>query len=142
MLTSETIAMAWKVKLVQGPLQRFYDLQQIMGSYYQLQKGWVQRVQSLIKTQPHYNIHLDVIKVIQGPKGANLLAPFLLLLVTKTQFTVTFLGELIEDEAACLFGVWPKTFRNLIKSDSQALLNLLYIVVEKPNLVEQIDFFF
>lgn len=134
--------MAWKVKLVQGPVQRFYDIQQIMGSYYELRKGWVRKVQSLIKTKPHYNIHLDVIKAIQGPKETSLLAPFLLLLVTKTELTVTFLGELTEDDSACLIGIWPRTFRNLIKSDSQALLNLMYIVVEKPNSVEQIDFFF
>lgn len=136
------ITITWKVKLAQGPVQQFYDIQQILGSYYELQKGWVQRVQSLVKTKSHYNIHLNVIKAIQGPKERSLLAPFLLLLVTKTQLTVTFLGELTEDESAYMIGVWPKTFRNIIKSDNQALLNLLYIIVEKPKLVEQIDFFF
>lgn len=134
--------MKWHVKLVQGPVQQFYDIQEILGSYYQLQKGWVQRIQSLIKMKPHYNIHLNVIKAIKGPRGRSLLAPFLLLLVTKTELTVTFLGELTEDESACLIGVWPKAFKKIIKSDSQALLNLLYIVVEKPKIVEQIDFFF
>jgi hypothetical protein len=134
--------MTWKVKLAQGPVQQFYDIQQILGSYYELQTGWIQRVQALIKTRSNYNIHLNVIKAIQGPKGKTLLAPFLLLLVTKTGLTVTFLGELTEDESACLIGVWPKNFRNVIKSDSQVLLNLFYITIEKPKLIEQIDFFF
>jgi hypothetical protein len=134
--------MTWKVKLAQGPLQHFYDIQRCLGSYYELQKGWIQRIQSLLKTKSHYNLHLDVIKAIKGPKGRSLIAPFILLLVTKTQLTVTFLGELTEDESACLIGVWPNTFRNLIKSDKKALLNLLYIAVEKPKLVEQIDFYF
>ena len=134
--------MTWKVKLTQGPVQHFYDVQNILGSYYELQRGWLQRVQALIKTRRNYNIHLNLIQAIQGPKGKTLLAPFLLLLVTKTGLTVTFLGELTEDESACLIGVWPKTFRNIIKSDSQALLNLLYITIEKPKLIEQIDFFF
>jgi hypothetical protein len=134
--------MSWKVKLVQGPVQKFFDIQQILGSYYELQQGWVRKIQTVIKEQPHYNIHLNVIKSVQGSKEISLLAPFLLLLVTKRQLTVTFLGELTESDSACLIGVWPKTFRSILKTDPQAFLKLLYIAVEKPKSIEQIDFFF
>ncbi|MFX0168056.1 MAG: hypothetical protein ACFE89_01760 [Candidatus Hodarchaeota archaeon] len=134
--------MIWKVRLIKGAVQKFHDIQQIIGHYYELQQGWIHKLQSLIKNKTNYHIHLNVIKSVHGPKDTSLLVPFLLLLVTKTQLTVTFLGELTEDESAYLIGVWPDAFRSILTSDQQALLNLAYITVEKPHLIEELQLFF
>ena len=139
---SECVLMVWKVHLIKGAVQQFHDIQQILGQYYELQQGWVRKLQSRINKEPNYHIHLNVIKSVQGPKGASLLVPFLLLLVTKTKLTVTLLGELTEDESAYLIGVWPDAFCKVLRTDHQALLNLVYITVEKPRLIEEMQMFF
>lgn len=133
---------SWKVLLVEGPERVLYDLQQALGQYYELQQGWIQKLQSRIKEHQAYQVHLNLIKSVQGPQNATLLAPFLLLLVTKTQLTVTFLGELTENDTGFIIGVWPKKFQQILANDKQAILNLLYIIVEQPHLVQQVDLFF
>lgn len=132
----------WKVTLVEGPMRKFYDLQQVLNQYYELKPEWIKKLQLQIREQPVYNVHLNLIKSVQGPQGQNLLAPFLLLLITKTQLTVTYLGELTEDDTGYLIGVWPKKFLKILKSDEKAILNLLYVIIEYPQLMEKIDLFF
>ncbi|MFW9985079.1 MAG: hypothetical protein ACFFDJ_00765 [Candidatus Odinarchaeota archaeon] len=132
----------WKVTLVEGPMRKFYDLQKVLNQYYELKPEWIKKLQLQIREQPVYNVHLNLIKSVQGPQGQNLLAPFLLLLITKTQLTVTYLGELTEDDTGYLIGVWPKKFLKILKSDEKAILNLLYVIIEYPQLMEKIDLFF
>jgi hypothetical protein len=133
---------SWKVILTDGPERVLYDIQNVLDLYYELQPGWLQKLQSRIKKQQTYRIHLNAIKSVEGPKGTSLLAPFLLLLITKSQLTVTFLGELTEDETGILIALWPKKFQTILAEDKNAILNLLYIIVEQPHLVQQVDLFF
>ncbi|MFX1491143.1 MAG: hypothetical protein ACFFBU_02710 [Promethearchaeota archaeon] len=128
--------------MVEGPMRKFYDLQKVLNQYYELKPEWIKKLQLQIREQPVYNVHLNLIKSVQGPQGQNLLAPFLLLLITKTQLTVTYLGELTEDDTGYLIGVWPKKFLKILKSDEKAILNLLYVIIEYPQLMEKIDLFF
>ncbi|MFX1539311.1 MAG: hypothetical protein ACFFBX_00835 [Promethearchaeota archaeon] len=132
----------WKVTLVEGPMRKFYDLQKVLNQYYELKPEWIKKLQLQIREQPVYNVHLNLIKSVQGPQGQNLLAPFLLLLITKTQLTVTYLGELTEDDTGYLIGIWPKKFLKILKSDEKAILNLLFVIIEYPQLMEKIDLFF
>jgi hypothetical protein len=133
---------SWKVLLIEGPERVLYDLQHSLGQYYELQQGWIQKLQSRIKEHHAYQVHLNLIKSVQGPQNVTLLTPFLLLLVTKTQLTVTFLGELTENDTGFIIGVWPKKFQKILADDKKAILNLLYIIVEQPHLVQQVDLFF
>ena len=133
---------SWKVSLIEGPERVLYDIQQALGQYYELQSGWIQKLQSQIKNHQTYQVHLNLIKSVQGPQNATLFAPFLLMLVTKTQLTVTFLGELTENDTGVIIGIWPKKFQKILADDKQAILNLLYIIVEQPHLVQQVDLFF
>jgi len=133
---------SWKVLLIEGPERVLYDIQHSLGQYYELQQGWIQKLQSRIKEHQAYQVHLNMIKSVQGSQNAKLLAPFLLLLVTKTQLTVTFLGELTENDTGFIIGVWPKKFQKILANDKQAILNLLYIIIDQPHLVQQVDLFF
>jgi hypothetical protein len=133
---------SWKVSLIEGPERILHDIQHTIGQYYELQPGWIQKLQSQIKKRQTYQVHLNLIKSVQGPQNATLLAPFLLLLVTKTQLTVTFLGELTENGTGFIIGVWPKKFQKILADDQKAILNLFYIIVEQPHLVQQVDLFF
>ncbi len=133
---------SWTVSLIEGPKRVLYDIQHALGQYYELQPGWIQKLQSQIKKNQTYQVHLNLIKSVQGPQNATLLAPFLLLLITKTQLNVTFLGELTENDTGFIIGIWPKKFQKILANDKQAILNLLYIIVEKPHLVQQVDLFF
>jgi hypothetical protein len=132
----------WNVNLVEGPVRKFYDLQQVLGQYYELQPKWIQKLQSRIREQSNYNIYLNLIKSVKGPQGQDLLAPFLLLLITKTQLTVAYLGKLTDDDTGYIIGVWPKEFLKILSSDEKAVLNLLYVIIEHPQLIEKIDLFF
>jgi hypothetical protein len=133
---------SWKVSLIEGPERVLYDIQNTLGQYYELQPGWIQKLQSQIKKHQTYQVHLNLIKSVQGPRKATLLTPFLLLLVTKTQLIITFLGELTENDTGFIIGIWPKKFQTILATDKQAILNLLYIIVEQPHLVQQVDLFF
>ena len=132
----------WKVTLLEGPARKFYDLQQVLGQYYELQPEWIQKLQSRIREQPVYNVHPNLLKSVQGPSGQNLLTPFPLLVLIKTQLTVTVLGELTENDKGNIIGVCPKMFLKILKSDEKAILNLLYVIIGYPQLMEKIDLFF
>jgi hypothetical protein len=132
----------WIVKLTEGAKQRFIDLQAASGQYYELQSGWFHKLQSCIKEQSTYSVHLNLIKMTKGPKGEQLQAPFLLLLITATKLTVTFLGELGENETGYIVGVWPDQFLQILKEDEDAIINLLFIITEQPQLIETVDLYF
>jgi|GEM_PF-3224877 len=132
----------WTIKLVNGSQHSFVDLHQAIGKYYEIKTGWIQKLQTCIKEQPTYFVHINLIDSIKGPEHEKLVAPFLLLLVTKTKLTITFLGELTEDETGIIVGVWPDKFLQILESDEDAILNLLFIITNQPELVEKIDVYF
>ncbi len=132
----------WQVNLVDGSKRTFYDISQILGQYYKLQPEWIKKLQVHIKQESAYQISLSVINSVSGPQGASLHAPFLLLLITKTRLTVTLLGELAESGAGCIKGIWPKTFLKILETDEKAILNMLYIISEQPQLVEKLELYF
>ncbi|MFX1566722.1 MAG: hypothetical protein ACFFCH_12100 [Promethearchaeota archaeon] len=133
---------SWKVKLEGGSELQLLDLQKATGQYYELQSGFIQQLQTTIKKHSTYSVHLNIIDSTLGPNSEQLLAPFLLVLLTKTKLTVTFLGELTENETGYIIGVWPTKFLRIIKADSQAILNMLYIITNQPTLVERLDLYF
>ncbi|MFX1565462.1 MAG: hypothetical protein ACFFCH_05680 [Promethearchaeota archaeon] len=132
----------WTVTLVDGSTLQLLDLQKTGYQYYELQAGFIQQLQTAIKRQPTYSVKLNLIDSTLGPNSEQLLAPFLLLLITTTKLTVTFLGELTENETGYIIGIWPPKFLRIIKSDSQAILNILYIITNQPTLVEKLDVYF
>jgi hypothetical protein len=132
----------WTIKLVNGSEFKFDDLQKVIGHYYALHTDWIHKLQSRIKEQPTYSVHVNLIDTIRGPKSETLLAPFLLLLITTTKLSVTFLGELTEDETGYIIGLWPTKFLHIIKSDKDAIHNLLYVITNQPELVEKVDVYF
>jgi hypothetical protein len=132
----------WIVKLIKESTHRFIDLQAASGQYYELQSGWIHKLQSCIKEQSTYSVHLNLIEMTKGPKGEQLQAPFLLLLITTTKLTVTFLGELGENEIGYIIGVWPEQFLQILKEDEDAIVNLLFIITEQPQLMETVDLYF
>ncbi len=132
----------WTVELTEGSKRTFVDLQTAFGQYYKLQSGWVHKLQSLIKEQSAYSVHLNLIKMTKGPQGERLQAPFLLLLITASRLTVAFLGELDENETGYIVGVWPEQFLQILKEDKDAIVNLLFILTEQPQLLETVDLYF
>ncbi len=132
----------WVVNLIEGREQKFFDIQQLKGNYYEMQPEWIEKLQSLIKRHPDYKVHINLIESVSGPRREGLIAPFLLLLVTKTQLTVTFLGELTEDNTGVILGVWPKNFLKILDADDKAILNLLYVIIEQSELVAKLDLIF
>lgn len=132
----------WTVKLEGGSKLQLLDLQKAVGQYYELQSGFIQKLQKTIKKHAVYSVHLNLIDSTHGPKGEQLLAPFLLLIITKTKLTVTFLGELTDNETGYIVGIWPTKFLQILKADSQAVLNILYIITDQPKLVEKLDVYF
>ncbi|MFX1566440.1 MAG: hypothetical protein ACFFCH_10660 [Promethearchaeota archaeon] len=133
---------SWKVKLEGGSELQLLDLQKATGQYYELQSGFIQQLQTAVKKHSTYSVHLNVIDSTLGPNSEQLLAPFLLVLITKTKLTMTFLGELTENETGYIIGIWPTKFLRIIKADSQAILNMLYIITNQPTLVERLDVYF
>ncbi len=132
----------WAVQLLNGSKHSFVDLQQTLGQYYQLQTGWLHKLQSCIKEQPTYSVHTNLIESTKGPANESLNAPFLILLITNTCLTVSFLGELTEEETGYIVGVWPDKFLQILRSDEDAVLNLLYIITDQPDLVSRIEIHF
>ncbi|MFX1318079.1 MAG: hypothetical protein ACFE9D_07800 [Promethearchaeota archaeon] len=132
----------WTVELTEGSKHTFIDLQAAFGQYYEVQSGWLQKLQSRIKEQSTYSVHLNLIQLTKGPQGERLQAPFLLLLVTATKLTVTFLGELGGNETAYIVGVWPEQFLQVLKEDKDAIVKLLFIITEQPQLLETADLYF
>lgn len=134
--------MSWIVHLRNGSKYEFVDLLQAKGQYYQLQTGWIRKLQKRIKEQSTYSVHTNLIASTKGPESESLQAPFLLVLVTKTTLTVSFLGELTDEETGYIVGIWPDTFLQVLKSDEEAILNLLYIITNQPELVDRIELHF
>ena len=134
--------MSWIVYLRNGSKYEFVDLLQAKGQYYQLQTGWIRKLQKRIKEQSTYSVHTNLIASTKGPESESLQAPFLLVLVTKTTLTVSFLGELTDEETGYIVGIWPDTFLQVLKSDEEAILNLLYIITNQPELVDRIELHF
>lgn len=132
----------WTVKLTKGSKHTFVDLHAACGQYYALQSGWVHKLQSCIKEQSAYSVHLNLIQMTNGPHDERLQSPFLLLLITATKLTVTFLGELGENETGYIVGVWPEQFLQILKEDKDAIVNLLFIITEQPQLIESVDLYF
>ncbi|MFW9830938.1 MAG: hypothetical protein ACFFD8_04120 [Candidatus Thorarchaeota archaeon] len=132
----------WTVKMVKGDQYSFTDLHQRIGQYFELQPEWIQKLKDRISERPEYQVYTKLIDSAHGPNGEQLLAPFLLLFITKSNLTVTFLGELKENEMGHVLGIWPEKFLTILKIDEQAILNLLYIIVEQPDLVEKIELTF
>ncbi len=132
----------WTIKLVNGSEYNFIDLHQALGQYYEFQSGWIKKLQSCIKEQSTYSVHINLLEITTGPKNEKLLAPFLLLLITNTKLTVAFLGELTENETGYIVGIWPDKFLQILKSDNDAILNILFIITDQPELVEKLDLYF
>jgi hypothetical protein len=134
--------MTWTIKLVNGSEHQFVDLQQVVGQYYELQAGYIHQLQSNIRKASSYSVHTSLIETTKGPKKNSLKAPFLLLIITKTGLTVTFLGELTEDDAGYIVGVWPENFLSILKQDNDAILKLLFIITNQPALIKKLDLYF
>lgn len=133
---------SWHIELITGPSRQFYDLKTRIGQYYELKSGWIRKLQQHIKNFDCYNVHAKSIQTVKGPKSKKIYAPFILLLVAKTGLTITFLGELTEKDTGYILGIWPQQFFSILEKDPQAIMNLLYMTVEQPDLVTQLDLFF
>jgi hypothetical protein len=132
----------WTVKLEGNSKLQLLDLQKAVGQYYELQSGFIKKLQTAIKKHALYSVHINLIDSTRGPNDEQLLTPFLILLMTKTKLTVAFLGELTENETGYIVGIWPPKFLPIIKADSQSILNLLYIITDQPKLIEKLDVYF
>lgn len=132
----------WRIELIAGPHRQFHDLKSKIGHYYELKSGWIQRLQQNIKKFEKYNVHAKSIQTVKGPGLKKIYAPFVLLLVVKTGLSITFLGELTKNDTGYILGVWPPQFLSILEKDPQAIINLLYVTVEQPDLVAQLDIFF
>ena len=134
--------MTWAIQLVNGLEHRFVDLKKAIGQYYELHAGFIRQLQSCISQYPSYSVHTSLIETTKGPEGHSLQAPFLLLVITQTALTVTFLGELTEDDTGYIVGVWPEIFLSILEKDTDAILKLLFIITNQPELIERLDLYF
>ena len=134
--------MTWTVQLVNGSEHRFIDLQKAVGQYYKLHAGFIHQLQSRISKFSSYSVHTSLIETTKDPEKHSLKAPFLLLVITQTALTVTFLGELTEDDTGYIVGVWPTNFLAIIEKDKDAILKLLFIITNQPDLIEKLDLYF
>ena len=134
--------MTWTIQLVNGLEHRFVDLKKATGQYYELHSGFIRQLQSSISQYPAYSVHTSLIETTKGPEENSLQAPFLLLVITQTALTVTFLGELTEDDTGYIVGVWPENFLSILEKDTDAILKLLFIITNQPELIERLDLYF
>ena len=134
--------MMWTIQLVNGSEYQFIDLQKVGGQYYELQAGFFHQLQSCINKSSSYSVHTNLIKTTKGPEKNTLKSPFLLLVITQTALTVTFLGELTEDDTGCIRGVWPENFLSILEKDNDAIVKLLFIITNQPELIEKLDLYF
>lgn len=132
----------WKVDMIDESSQNFIDLLSLINQYYQLKPDFFEKLQSLIKEKPNYTIRTNVIRSAKGPKRRILTKPFLLLLITNKGLTVTFLGDSSNDHGGYILGVWPSQFKRILETDSSAIINLLYIMVERSDVVLSLELVF
>ncbi len=96
----------------------------------------------LIREQGAYKARYGLILSVKESSKVQLTAPFILLLVTHTNFTASFLGNLDETGGGSIVGVWPQQMKGLLSSDSQAILTLLFIITERPEVVQSLHILF
>jgi hypothetical protein len=133
--------MTWRVALADAESREFLDLVDIGGRYYRLEPGFLEKLQTRVKHVPHYHLRVGAIQSIEGLKGSGE-SPFILLLVTLAGLAVTFLGCVSENGGGRIVGVWPAQFRSVLETDKQAVMNLLYIAVERPEAVRHLELVF
>jgi hypothetical protein len=133
--------MTWVVELADAESQEFLDLQDIGSRYYQLKPGFLQKLQTMVKQVPNYLLRVGAIQSMRGDKGACK-APFILLLITTEGLAVTLLGNLTDRGGGRIVGVSPAQFRRVLEADQQAIPNLLYVAVERPEVVRHLELVF
>jgi hypothetical protein len=132
----------WLVELAEGPSRTFLDVQTLSGEYYKLSPRFIGKLQRLIREQADYKARYGVILSIKEPSETQLTTPFILFLITRVNFTASFLGGLDELGGGTIVGVWPEQMRDVLSSDSKAILSLLYIITERPEVVKSLHFLF
>ncbi len=132
----------WHVKLAEGPSRKFLDIHTLSGQYYQLNPRFVGKLQRLIREQVAYKARYGFILSVKEPSETKLIAPFILLLVTRMNFTASLLGSLDEVGGGSIVGVWPYQIKELLNSDPQAILSLLFIITERPEAVQSLHLLF
>jgi len=133
--------MTWLVQLADAQPQEFLDLQDIGGRYYQLRRGFLDKLRALVEQTPNYHLHVGAIQSAKGSKG-TVTVPFILLLVTSAGLTVSFLGRITGKGHGRILGVWPGQFRGVLEADQDAILNLLYIATERPEAIRHLELVF
>lgn len=132
----------WHVKLAEGPSRTFLDIHTLCGQYYQLNPSFIEKLQSHIKEQVAYKVRYGVILLVKEPSDSKLTAPFILLLVTRTNLTVSLLGSLNKISGGSIVGVWPHQIKELLSSEPQVILSLLFIITERPEVVQSLRLLF
>ncbi|MFX1476438.1 MAG: hypothetical protein ACFFCO_13355 [Promethearchaeota archaeon] len=132
----------WHVKFAEGSLQVFLDIHTLCGQYYQLHPRFIKKLHSHIKEQRTYTVRHGVIHSVKDPSNSQLTDPFILLLATRAGLTVSLLGGLDEIGGGSIVGVWPHQIKELLGSDSQAILTLLFIITERPEAVQSLQLLF
>jgi len=130
--------MSWLVEMVDGQSQEFIDLQEIGGRYHRLKPSFLAKVGVLVEQAPNYRLRVGVIHSAKGSKG-TVKTPFILLLITSAGLSVTFLGSASTKGGGRIIGVWPAQFQGVLKTDQDAVMNLLYIIAERPEAVRQLE---
>ena len=132
----------WQVKLAEGPPRTFLDVHTLGGEYYKLSPSFIGKLQRLIREQDTYKAQYGLILSVTEPSETRLTTPFILFLITRMNFTASFLGGLDELGGGAIVGVWPHQIKDLLSSDSQAILSLLYIITERPEIVKSLHLLF
>jgi hypothetical protein len=132
----------WHVNLVEGPSRQFIDLRKLCGQYYQLNPRFIEKLNSHIEEHRTYKVRLGVIHSVKEPSDIQLPNPFILLLVTRTGLTVSLLGGLDETGGGSIVGVWPLQIKEILNSDPQAIVTLLFIITERPEAVQSLHLIF
>ena len=132
----------WLIELSGEPSRKFNDIQQMSGQYYQLFPEFLEKLQNQLQMQPHYHVLVSKIQNVIAPKKNNLTSPFIISLLSNTGLAVTFLGGLTDPEGCQIVGVWPAQFQSVLKTDPKAVINLLYIIIERPEIIHWLELMF
>lgn len=130
--------MTWVVEWADGQSQEFFDLQEIGRQYYALKPQFLMKLRVLVKEAPNYHVRIGALRSVKGSKGVPN-ASFVLTLITSEGLAVTFLGDIAGKGAGRIVGVWPTQFRAILEADEDAIVNLLYIVTERPEVVQHLE---
>jgi len=125
--------------LKEEPSKEFIDLHFLSNQYYQLKPDFIEKLQILIRKKSNYSRRDDSIRSTRGPEKRVLAKPFLLVLATRKGLMVTLLGDLSDDNSALILGVFPIQFKHVLEIDSNAIINLLYIMIEQPSVVQHLE---